>query len=84
MAVYVEVWSTVEGALCSSEPVVAECAEDMAYAAAEGLADIAPLQGFEEWAVYILPHCCDDSAECECVQYLTDHHPVYASATWSA
>lgn len=80
----VEVFAVVEGVLDSSELWDEEHADDRARALAAELADVAALQGFEDWQVFTLPHYCGDTGDCECVQWLTDHRPDYSSDTWKA
>lgn len=90
-----EVWSTVEGARDSSEivdtlgpgwrkgpgvsPSVSH--EDAALALVDSLRVSAALQGFTDWAVYVMPHYCGKTGDCECAQWLTDHSPYASSET---
>jgi hypothetical protein len=78
----VEVWTTVEGALESSATWADELADEQARAAAVDLAAAAAAGDFTSWAVYMLPHYCDDADECTCAQWLQDHSPTFSSETW--
>ena len=35
------------------------------------------------WAIYTIEHDHAPDLDCECVQYLTDHHPYWSSANVS-
>lgn len=85
MTTHHEVYSVVEGALDETRIVRTGGAEERAEALAGELRIAAELQGFKNWAVFIIPHYCGDVTNpdspepCECVQYLTDHHPIYSN-----
>ena len=36
-----------------------------------------------EWRIYRLDHDHDEGIECDCLQYATDHAPIYSSSTSS-
>jgi len=78
----IEVWSMVEGAFDESHFVDESIAEEAARQLAEELVTAASFQGFSDWQVYVLPHSCADGEDCECVQWLTNHHPMFTSETY--
>lgn len=83
-----EVYSVVAGAQDTTlEPLggheVDSFAADLAYRLSMELG--AGTWNDEPWEVYILPHSCDraSGSECDCAQYVTDHHPVHSSESYS-
>jgi hypothetical protein len=76
----VEVFAIVEGALSDTiEDLDPTEAYDCADRLAEELAREAGEGAFTDWQVFTLPHYCGGSGDCECVQWLTDHHPYRSS-----
>jgi hypothetical protein len=58
MTTHVEVYSVIEGALDETRDLSPELADGYAEHLAEELRGAAELHGFEDWAVFMVPHSC--------------------------
>ncbi len=75
---YTEIWSVVEGAEDRFKSVEGDGYEE-ALALAQDLRAVSAVEGQYDWEVYVLRHDHADGIDCECVQYLTDHRPMFSS-----
>ena len=70
-----EVYAVIDGALGNTET-----SYDDPDGVAEAMAKDLRRDGLTDWQVFILPHSCPRTmGGCECVSWLTDHHPTYSS-----